>query len=234
MTSRRQFFVRGAAATAAAFVPDVLLAAARQHSTPAPDLSTWSAVRSQFDLAPGWIHLSSFFIASHPRPVRDAIAAFRRALDANPYLEVEHRWFSEPPDNLQLAIRAEISPYPGAPEEIAFTRSTTEGFALVYAGLPLEPGDEVLTTTTTTTAARVHPLRLRAIAHARRIALYEDPAEATPTASCGACATRSVLTRVLDSRGCILLRVRCRSGRSPHGRGQLQARRTRSPADGGG
>ena len=91
MTSRRQFFVRGAAATAAAFVPDLLLAAARQNSTPAPDLSTWSAVRAQFDLAPGWSHLSSFFLASHPRPVREAIAAFRRAIDANPYLEVDHR-----------------------------------------------------------------------------------------------------------------------------------------------
>src|SRR5258705_7146908 len=75
MTSRRQFFVRGAAATVAAFTPDVLLAAVRQHSAPAPDLSSWSAVRAQFDLAPDWIHLSTFFFSSHPKPVRDAIAA---------------------------------------------------------------------------------------------------------------------------------------------------------------
>jgi isopenicillin-N epimerase len=182
MTSRRQFFVRGAAAATAAFVPDLLLAAARTPSAPAPDLSNWSAVRAQFDLAPGWIHLSSFYLASHPRPVREAIAAFRKALDADPYLEVEHRWFSDPPDNLQLAIRGELAPYLGAkPEEIAFTRSTTEGLAMVYAGLPLEPGDEVLTTTHDHYAQH-ESIRFaceRAKAHPRRIALYEDPAQAT-------------------------------------------------------
>src|SRR5215813_8447744 len=112
MTSRRQFLVRGAV---------------QQQMPPPPDLSTWNAVRAQFDLAPDWIHLSSFFFSSHPKPVRDAIAAFRRALDADPYLEVDHRWFSAPPDNLQLAIRAQIAPYLGAkPEEIAFTNSTTQ------------------------------------------------------------------------------------------------------------
>ena len=182
MTSRRQFFVRGAAATTAAFVPDLLLAAARQQSTPAPDLSKWSAVRAQFDLAPDWIHLSSFYISSHPRPVRDAIAAFRRAIDANPYLEVEHRWFSKPADSLQHAIREEIAPYLGAkPEEIAFTRSTTEGLGLVYAGLPLEPGDDVLTTTHDHYAQH-ESIRFaceRSRAHARRVTLYEDPAEVT-------------------------------------------------------
>ena len=182
MTSRRQFLVRGAAATAAAFAPDVLLAAVRQYTTPMPDLSNWGAVRAQFDLAPDWTHLSCFYIASHPRPVRDAIAAFRRALDANPYLEVEHRWFSEPPDNLQLASREQMAPYLGArPEEIAFTGSTTHGLGLVYGGLPLEPGDEVLTT------AHDHYSQHESIrfacertkAKARRVVLYQDASAVT-------------------------------------------------------
>jgi len=182
MTSRRQFLLRGAAATAAAFAPDLLLAAARKQTPPAPDLSSWNAVRAQFDLAPGWIHLSSFYIASHPKPVREAIEGFRRALDANPYLEVEHRWFSDPPDNLQLAIREEIAPYLGAKaEEIALTNSTTQGLGLVYNGLPLKPGDDVLTTTHDHYAQH-ESIRFaceRTNATTRRIALYEDPARAT-------------------------------------------------------
>src|SRR5262249_18003143 len=143
---------------------------------------TWSTVRAQFDLAPGWVHLSSFFFASHPKPVRDAIAAYRRAIDANPYMEVERRWFSNPPDNLQLAIRDEIAPYLGAKrEEIAFTNSTTQGLGLVYNGLPLERGDEVLTTTHDHYAQH-ESIRFaceRAGATTRRITLYEDPARAT-------------------------------------------------------
>ena len=182
MTSRRQFLLRGAAATAAALAPDLLLAAARKQTPPAPDLSSWNAVRAQFDLAPGWIHLSSFYIASHPKPVREAIEGFRRALDANPYLEVEHRWFSDPPDNLQLAIREEIAPYLGAKaEEIALTNSTTQGLGLVYNGLPLKPGDDVLTTTHDHYAQH-ESIRFaceRTNATTRRIALYEDPARAT-------------------------------------------------------
>ena len=182
MTSRRQFLIRSAAATAAALAPDALLAAVRQHTPPAPDLSSWGTVRSQFALAPGWIHLSTFFISSHPKPVRDAIDAFRRAIDANPFLEVERRWFSEPPDNLQNSIREEIARYLGGkPEEIAFTGSTTQGLGLVYAGLPLMPGEEVITTTHDHYAQH-ESIRFaceRSGALARRIALYEDPAAAT-------------------------------------------------------
>ena len=139
-------------------------------------------VRAQFDLAPDWNHLSSFYISSHPRPVREAIAAFRRALDANPYLEVEHRWFSAPPDNLQLAIRDEIARYLGGKgEEIAITVSTTHALGLVYAGLPLAAGDEVLTTTHDHYSQH-ESIRFaceRSGAHARRIALYDDPAAVT-------------------------------------------------------
>src|SRR5262249_14198414 len=62
-------------------------------------------------------------------------------------LEIERHMFSDGADNLQLALRDQIAPYLGAKrDEIAITGSTTNGLALVYAGLPLQPGDEVLTT----------------------------------------------------------------------------------------
>ena len=42
-------------------------------TAPMPDLASWDAVRKQFALDPAWMHFASFFIASHPAPVRDAI-----------------------------------------------------------------------------------------------------------------------------------------------------------------
>src|SRR5918994_7155238 len=50
----------------------------------APDLHDWAAVRGQFALDRRRIQLSSFLLASHPRPVAAAIERHRRALDADP------------------------------------------------------------------------------------------------------------------------------------------------------
>ena len=61
--------------------------------------------------------------------------------------------------------------------ELAFTDSTTMGLGLVYSGL-LGPGDEVLTTEHDHYATH-ESLRLSG-ANVRRVALYDDPAQATP------------------------------------------------------
>jgi selenocysteine lyase/cysteine desulfurase len=182
MITRREFLTAATAAAAGAAVgPGRLLAEVESPTPPLPDLSRWPNVQAQFELAPGWLHFSSFFLASHPRPVRDAIEAFRRALDADPYQTVDSRMFSGP-DNLQLSMRREMSRYLGAhPEEIAITQSTTMGLALIYAGLPLRPGDEVLTTTHDHYSQH-EAIRFaagRAGATTRRVALYADPARAS-------------------------------------------------------
>ena len=110
--------------------------------TNANDLSSWANVRAQFAVSPEYIHLSSFFLASHPRSVREAIEKNRRALDDNPLLAVEEEEFGQP-----LKIEKAVAEYVGGkPEEIALTDSTTMGLALVYHGLPLKAGQEILTT----------------------------------------------------------------------------------------
>jgi selenocysteine lyase/cysteine desulfurase len=148
MMDRRTFLATGATAAAAALGSNRLLAAIAERTPPTPDLSTWENVRAQFALSKEQLHFSTFFIASHPRPVRDAIEAYRKAIDAEPYLEVDQRMFQDRPDNIQMVLRSQMSGYLGAkPDEIAITTSTTNGLALVYAGLPLKPGDEVLTST---------------------------------------------------------------------------------------
>jgi len=145
--TRRHLLAAPAALAAGSLLPGSLLAAATAQTPPLPGLSDWEAVRAQFALDPGYLHFASFFIASHPAPVREALDGYRRAIDANPFLFVERAMFEDDAHNLPLQVCTEVAEYLGGRgEDVCLTRSTTEGLALVYHGLPLLPGDEVLTT----------------------------------------------------------------------------------------
>ena len=145
--TRRHLLAAPAALAAGSLLPGSLLAAATAQTPPLPDLSDWEAVRAQFALDPAYLHFASFFIASHPTPVRDALEGYRRAIDANPFLFVERAMFEDDAHNLPLQVCAEVAEYLGGRgDEVCLARSTTEGLALVYHGLPLQPGDEALTT----------------------------------------------------------------------------------------
>jgi selenocysteine lyase/cysteine desulfurase len=139
---------RGAwAGAAAAATPAAKAAAAAPPATLELRPDDWASVRAQFNLAPGYAHLSSFYIASHPAPVRAAIETYRRALDENPFNYVEGHMFEEEADMLWRAVTAAAAEYiGGAPEEVALTSNTTMGLALLYNGLRLKPGQEILTT----------------------------------------------------------------------------------------
>ena len=150
--SRRTFLAAGALAAGAATVGCINrgpFARRLYDEVRIPDLSTWSAVRSQFDLDPRFAHFASFLIVSHPKPVQEAIEAYRDALDRRPARTLR-KGLREPDETevLPKRVRADMAPYLGAdPEEIALTPNTTTGLALIYHGLPLKAGDEVLTTT---------------------------------------------------------------------------------------
>ena len=119
--------------------------ATRKDPPGAGSLADWPAVRAQFDLAPGWMHFSQFYIVSHPRPVREAIERYRRMLDANPFQTVEHGMGFEaflgegaPQETLPRRVQKAAADYVGGrAEDIALTDSTTQGLALIYNGLPL-------------------------------------------------------------------------------------------------
>lgn len=143
----------------------------------------WSQLRADFELAADWIHLAGFLLASHPRPVREAIERHRRALDENPAAYVEAQAFDHAP------ILAPAAAYLGVrPEEIALTDSTTMGLALLYSGLPLSAEDEVLTTShdhySTHESLRLAALRTRATL--RKVPLYERASAATVASMAGA------------------------------------------------
>jgi selenocysteine lyase/cysteine desulfurase len=139
----------------------------------APDLRDWRAVRAQFELDRSRIHLTSFLLAAHPRPVRRAIERHRRGLDANPadYLHGNE-------GRLIGAVRSAAGRFLGVPaDEIALTDSTTMGLGLLYTRLALRAGDEVLTTEHDFYATH-ESLRLSG-ARVRRVRLYDDPRRAS-------------------------------------------------------
>src|SRR2546426_4669569 len=107
-TSRRGFLAMNGAALGASLLPRRLLAAVESRSSPMPRLDDWAKVRAQFRLAPDYVHLAGFYIASHPAPVRAAIDAFRQAIDENPFLGVERGMFESQAQNLQRKVREDV------------------------------------------------------------------------------------------------------------------------------
>jgi len=145
---------------------------------PSTELSgDWHAVRDQFDLRRDRIHMAAFLLASHPRPVRDAIETHRRGLDEDP---AEYLRFNGEP--LERKVLTAAARYLGAsPGDIALTDSTTMGLGLLYGGLKLREGEEILTTVHDHYAT-ANSLRLRAAntgAKVRSISLYQDLTTAT-------------------------------------------------------
>lgn len=147
--SRRRLIVAGTlTATAGALAP----AASFAERLRAPlallrEPGSWDSVREQFDLTPEYVHLALFYLTSHPRPVRAAVEQLRRRLDQNPFLTVERGMFEPDFPNMTAAVLTALAGYTGADQnDIALTSNTTTGLSLVYHGLPLKPGDEVLVT----------------------------------------------------------------------------------------
>nr|WP_276583701.1 aminotransferase class V-fold PLP-dependent enzyme [Pseudomonas sp. RIT-PI-AD] len=134
----------------------------------------WQRVRAEFELDDRYIHLAGFLIASHPRIVREDIEAHRRRIDRNPAEEMDYRSIWRHEDE----SRAWAARYLGVKtSQIALTGSTTEGIGLVYNGLIIRPGQEVLTSHHEHYATK-GALRFRADKDGtpiRTIRLFQDP-----------------------------------------------------------
>ena len=106
----------------------------------------WPAVRAEFDLAPDWLHFGTFYLVSHPRQVREAVARYARELDGNP-LSIEELFDpAHADDNRATRTKLALAGYLGGRrEELALTANTTTGLALLYNGLRIRPDQEILT-----------------------------------------------------------------------------------------
>lgn len=188
--TRRNFLVAGSLTVGGAALLSREMRSEPAQKPAAGDLSDWANVRQLFNLSPEWTHASLFFLASHPRPVRDAVEQRRKEIDANPFDTVEEGCFGPLEHNHVAQTCIALAKFIGAnPDDIALTANTTNGLALVYHGLALRPGDEILMT------AHDHfvhheSVRLsieRSGATTRRIALFEphDASHATEAAILG-------------------------------------------------
>lgn len=172
---RREFLTLTGAGLAA--VSAGALVQSDQAAQGSGNSGNWDAVRAQFDLSEDRIHMSAMLIASHPTPVRDAIDKHRRGLDADPVAYLERN------DNrLTMAARSAAAGYlDTSASHVALTDSTTMGLGLVYNGLRLRPGQEIITTTEDyyVTHESVRLATERSGAEMRRIALFESLAGVT-------------------------------------------------------
>ena len=148
LTRRRLLFNGSLTLAAGAMAPAIAFAADSKKQNATPNLKDWAAIRREFNLSPDFIHLGLFYLTSHPRVVREAIEEYRRRLDINPFITVEHALFESEQENLPLRATRALANYTGtSSDDFALTSNTTMGLALIYHGLPLKAGDEVLTTT---------------------------------------------------------------------------------------
>src|SRR5438093_1418607 len=177
MLDRRSFLVRtglvlGTGGLAAGCRPRLELV--RGEAT--ADLQDWRAVRGEFNLSRDYIHLTGFLLASHPRPVREAIETHRRGLDENPA-----NYLHDHAQRLEADVLGAAAEYLGVdPTEVALTDSTTMGLGLLYGGLKLREGQDILTTHhdhySTATALRLRAERTGA--SVRAVSLYSNTATA--------------------------------------------------------
>jgi selenocysteine lyase/cysteine desulfurase len=121
--------------------PDLATAGSLARQTASPP--TWDEIRELFPLDRDYLHFGGLFLASHPAPVRDAIEAHRRGLDANPV----YYYRQQGPGAEATVLRAAAAYLGASPTDIALTDSTTMGLGLLYHGLAVRADQDVLTTT---------------------------------------------------------------------------------------
>ncbi|MDH1931122.1 aminotransferase class V-fold PLP-dependent enzyme [Pseudomonas sp. GD03696] len=177
MNDRRNFLKRAGLLAAGLPLAGHLLPGA-EAATPIPSAGNrrWADFRRLFELDPNYAHFANFLITSHPRPVREAIEALRARFDRHPALMVD--WDAQSEWKHEAEVRQWAARYlEVAPRQIALTGSTTEGLGLIYGGIKLAPGQEILTTVHEHSAAR-QTMNYRSARDGnpvRRLRLFEQP-----------------------------------------------------------
>lgn len=102
----------------------------------------WDDVRRLWLLDPEVAHCNHGSFGAVPGPVLEVQDGFRRRMAANPM-----RWFHREMPGLVTEARGEVARFLGAdPEGLAFVSNVSAGVSVVAQSLPLQPGDQVLST----------------------------------------------------------------------------------------
>ncbi|WP_040268018.1 aminotransferase class V-fold PLP-dependent enzyme [Pseudomonas rhodesiae] len=173
MTDRRTFLKHAGVLAASLPLGAALLP---QVAAAAPTDNPWTGFKQLFNQDPDYLHFSNFLVASHPRPVREAIERYRVQIDRNPGLAMD--WDLQETWKREGQVREWAGRYLKAtPPQIALTGSTSEGLAMIYGGLHVRADQEILTTVHEHYATQnVLDFRARQQGtQVRRISLFESP-----------------------------------------------------------
>jgi len=174
MVTRRNLMRGAAAATGGAAATAALAGCQPERNPGAWDPTSWASVKAQFPLDKAYAQLAAFVFSCHPAPVRSRIAEHAAAADRDP-VALAHG----PEENELREIAAAY--LDGGPDRIAFTDSTTAGLGLLYSGLKLAAGDEIVTTEHDfyATHESLRLLAARTGVTVRTVRLYDSAAEAS-------------------------------------------------------
>jgi isopenicillin-N epimerase len=172
--SRRDFLAKAGTAAALSALTPLSIATSPPAGAVAPGVD---GVRDLFELDWSYIHMAGLLLASHPKPVAEAIERHRRALDQNPVFAWQE-WNNKGEDE----VREQAARYMNARAgDIALTGSTTMGLALLYNGIAIKPGQEILTTVHDhqATSQSIELRSRKTGVPVRRISLFQRAPEAT-------------------------------------------------------
>src|SRR6266508_717534 len=153
MTTRRMFLRSMVAATAAVptfrnhALPRVVSAAraveGRSPADVAQDEDFWREIQQAFDVDRGLINLNNGGVAPSPRVVQAALLRYLAVSNQAPSITM-WGWIEPEIEGVRRRLAAGCG---CDAEEMAITRNASEALEIVQLGLPLQRGDEVLTTT---------------------------------------------------------------------------------------
>ena len=124
-------------------LPAVRHTGGRSATQVAADEDFWREIQAAFDIDRGMINLNNGGVAPSPRVVN---AAFQRYLAVSNQAPAITMWGWIEPE-IEAVRRRLAANFGCDPEEMAITRNASEALEIVQLGLPLQRGDEVLTTT---------------------------------------------------------------------------------------
>jgi selenocysteine lyase/cysteine desulfurase len=111
-----------------------------RFSKPGNEDELWNVIRQEFSFPDGYVYLNTGGIGSVPRHVRSIFSDAWAQLEMNPTPGHDSNKWND--------IKKDVAPLlgPGVDfQEIALISSATEGINIILNGLPLQKGDEIIT-----------------------------------------------------------------------------------------
>ena len=109
----------------------------------ARDEALWREVKQAFTIGRSLINLDNGYTCPSPRAVTEAVIRYTWEQEQGPY----GLYVQKARDQAGAVRKSLARLFGSSPDEIALVRNTTEALKTVLYGIPLNPGDEVLTTT---------------------------------------------------------------------------------------